>query len=332
MLSTVELFNFSLRYMFTLKPDIKKEKFTVEEDCIITAAVKQYGTNFQKFAANLLPGRTLVQIRHRYSNVLKHVENFKEWTVEDDLKLMELTKELGTTDWVNISKQLIHHNRLSCRSRYQTIIKFLEKNPNSEVKHVPRRARKLSTNVKGDNWMEEMVNYKKKLHADEANASEQGRPNTNAGLDFHEFFKFSYNFELKQLRPAEDPASDRCRALSHMLQSTVYPKDYKLMYGETDCRIDMASMAVREYTKEYTIPPNWSTALILRGLSILYPDTQKMPERVCVNDTPAVQHFKKRFFLLLYSSLVASHAVIPSLKMQSASVVTYASQAKRRKK
>ncbi len=297
--------------MFTLKPDIKKEKFTVEEDCIITAAVKQYGPNFHKFSTNLLPGRTLVQIRNRYSNVLKHVDNFKEWTVEDDIRLMTLTKELGTSDWVNISKHLVHHTRLSCRSRYMTILKFLEKNPNCEVKDVPRRARKLSTKIKENNWMEEIVNYKKKLHEDEVTQNYKGRPNTIAGVEFHEFFKYSYNFELKQLCGAEDPASDKCRAISHMLQNTVYPKDHKLFYGTTDCPIDMASMISCEDTREYTLPPNWSTALILRGLSILYPNTKKLAENL-PQDTPALQMFKKRFFLLLYSSLVASHTVIPS--------------------
>lgn len=307
--------------MFTLRPDIKKEKFTVEEDCIITAAVKQYGTNFNKFSTNLLPGRTLVQIRHRYSNVLKHVNNFKEWTVEDDIKLMELTKELGTANWVDISKQLIHHTRLSCRSRYMTITKFLEKNPDKEVKDVPRRARKQSTKVKEDNWMEEIVNYKKKLHAEETAQIQAGQPNTMAGLDFHEFFKFSYNFELKQLCEADDPASDKCRAISYMLQNTVYPKDHKLLYGATDCRIDMASMTTCEDSKEYTLPPSWSTALILRGLSIMYPDTRKKPDRVFEN-TPALQMFKKRFFLLLYSSAVASHTTLPDYQSMHSNAIT----------
>lgn len=319
--------------MFTLKPDIKKEKFTVEEDCIITAAVKQYGTNFNKFSTNLLPGRTLVQIRHRYSNVLKHVNNFKEWTVEDDIKLMELTRELGASDWVNISKHLIHHTRLSCRSRYMTITKFLEKNPNCEVKDVPRRARKQSTKVQEDNWMEEIINYKKKAIADEASQNQAGQPNTMAGLDFHEFFKFSYNFELKQLCQADDLASDKCRAITYMLQSTVYPKDHKLLYGQTDCRIDMASMTSCEDTKEYTLPPNWSTALILRGLSVMYPSTDKKPEHDFI-ETPALQLFKKRFFLLLYSSAVASHTTIPRFRPKAiteATKETAVSQAKRRK-
>lgn len=323
--------------MFTLKPDIKKEKFTVEEDCIITAAVKQYGTDFHKFSPNLLPGRTLVQIRHRYSNVLKHVENFKEWTVEDDIKLMELTKEFGTSDWVTISKQLVHHTRLSCRSRYTTISKFLEKHPRCEVKDVPRRARKLSTNVKENNWMEEIVNYKKNVHAKEAAGIEAGRPNTVAGLDFHDFFKYSYNFELKQLCAADDPATEKSRALSHMLSNTVYPKDHKLLYGATDCRIDMGSMAFSDDANDYVVPPNWSSALILRGLSIMFPSTRKpTPHVFC--DTPALQLFKRRFFVLLYSSAVASHVRIPRALPAAAttepttSTETGVSQTKRRKK
>lgn len=321
--------------MFSLKPDIKKEKFTVDEDCIITAAVKRYGADFHKFSTNLLPGRTLVQIRHRYNNVLKHVDNFKEWTVDDDIKLMELTKQFGTSDWVNISKQLVHHTRLSCRSRYMTISRFLEKNPNSEVKDVPRRARKLSTNVKENNWMEEIVNYKKKKDAEEAAGIQPGQPNTIVGLDYHEYFKFSYNFKVKQLCDADDPASEKCKAISHILQNNVYAKDHKLLYGATDCRIDMASMSTFDDPNEYTLPPSWSTALILRGLSILYPNTNKQPEKVH-RDTPALQLFRKRFFLLLYSSAVASHTRLPLLpalshRSDEATSSTGVAKAKRKK-
>ncbi|KAJ6635824.1 Myb-like protein L [Pseudolycoriella hygida] len=304
------------RYMFTLRPNIKKEKFTVEEDCIITAAIKQYGKNFHKISANLLPGRTLVQIRHRYCNVLKHVDKFKEWSVEDDIKLMELTEQLGTSDWANISKQLIHHTRLSCRSRYITIKKFLGKNPHKEVKDVPRRARKQSTNVKEDNWMEEIINYKKKKFADTLMAEHAGRPNTVAGIDFHEYFKFSYNFQLEPMCGADDPASDKCRAMSYILENTVYPKDHKLFYGETDCRIDMASMIISEDTDEYLFPPEWSTVLLLRGLSILFTDTKEKPKYV-YNDTPALQLFRKRFFMLLYSTAVASHTTIAETETET---------------
>lgn len=313
--------------MFTLRPDIKKDKFTIEEDCIITAAVKQYGTNFNKFSTNLLPGRTLVQIRHRYSNVLKHVNNFKEWTVEDDIKLMELTKELGTSDWVNISKQLIHHTRLSCRSRFVTITKFLKKHPGCEVKDVPRRARKQSTNVKEDNWMDEIINYKRKMHEEENSPNQAGQPNTIAGLEFHEYFKYSYNFELKQLCDADEPASDKARGIGYMLQNIIYPKDYKLFYGAPDCRIDMGSMTIIDDSKEYTVPPNWNTALILRGLSIMFPDTKPEPEHD-YEDTEALQLFKKRFFLLLYSSAVASHAVIRCNRSSPSFALTHRSGVK----
>lgn len=66
--------------MFSIKPGIVKNKFTVEEDCLIMAAVKEYGhQNFQKFPRNLLAGRTSIQIRNRYKNVLRFVGHTRSW-------------------------------------------------------------------------------------------------------------------------------------------------------------------------------------------------------------------------------------------------------------
>lgn len=213
-----------------------------------------------------------------------------------------------------------HHTRLSCRSRYMTITKFLEKHPGCEIKDVPRRARKLSTKVKEDNWMQEIIKYKKKQH--EPTTPCQFGPNTMAGMDFHEFFKFSYNFELKQLCAADEEASDKCRVISYMLHSLVYPRDHKLLYGPIDCRIDMSSMTNNgEDGNDYMIPPNWNTVLMLRGLAILYPNIDREPER-CAVDTAALQLFKKRFLTLLYSSAVASHLKFPKVRESTSTVTT----------
>lgn len=75
------------RYMFTIKPGIKRDRFTIEEDCAILAYVHAHGETFGKMPPNLLPGRTPVQIRNRYNNTLKAADN-KLWTVEEDQKLV----------------------------------------------------------------------------------------------------------------------------------------------------------------------------------------------------------------------------------------------------
>lgn len=78
------------RYQFTIKPGIKRGRFTIEEDCSILAYVHAHGENFGKIPPNLFPGRTPVQVRNRYNNTLKAADN-KLWTVEEDQKLVRNT-------------------------------------------------------------------------------------------------------------------------------------------------------------------------------------------------------------------------------------------------
>lgn len=65
--------------MFSLHPEINRAPFTVDEDCILMAAIKEYGCNYREFPTNLLPGRNMRQIRERYNNVLKHVNVREHW-------------------------------------------------------------------------------------------------------------------------------------------------------------------------------------------------------------------------------------------------------------
>lgn len=163
------------RYMFSLKPTIKRDKFTVEEDCVLMAAVQKYETNFKLFPPNLLPGRNLVQIRNRYNNVLQYNGKARSWTPEDDQKLLDLVEKIGTKNWAQISTELQGHSRLSCRTRYTTIVKFLEKHPEATVADVTRKKRKTSSTVTTDNWMETIIQEKKKREYEAASQAKRKR-------------------------------------------------------------------------------------------------------------------------------------------------------------
>ncbi|XP_063709710.1 snRNA-activating protein complex subunit 4 homolog [Culicoides brevitarsis] len=147
------------RYMFTIKPGIKRDRFTVEEDCAIIAYVHAHGENFGKMPPNLLPGRTPVQIRNRYNNTLKAVDN-KVWTVEEDQKLMEFVEKNGTTKWSEFAKFIGTKTRFACRCRYSTIKKYLERNPNACLQDVPRKDKSRSTMVNLDNYLEAAAELK----------------------------------------------------------------------------------------------------------------------------------------------------------------------------
>uniref|UniRef100_A0A182M6K5 snRNA-activating protein complex subunit 4 n=1 Tax=Anopheles culicifacies TaxID=139723 RepID=A0A182M6K5_9DIPT len=155
------------RYKYTLLRPLRGTKFTAEEDCVITAYVQQFGDDFKFFPEDLLPGRTTKQIRARYTNTLRFVNTHVGWSLDEDKRLMSYIAEHLTEEgpqkisWAECSKYLGNHSRLSCRTRYYTIEKFLERNPNATLESVPRREKKkLSSTVTGKNWIKTIVEIK----------------------------------------------------------------------------------------------------------------------------------------------------------------------------
>lgn len=177
------------RYMFTLMRPTKNAKFTPEEDCVITAYVQEHGEDFKYFPPNLLPGRTNRQIWARYHHTLKYVNKHSGWTIEDDYSLMNFIKENLTDEgprkisWAACSKVLGNHSRLSCRTRYYTIEKFLEKNPDATLLDVPRKEKRLSTAVTNENWMQTMVEIRNtEDKAEEEQEEEDELPSTSSAV------------------------------------------------------------------------------------------------------------------------------------------------------
>uniref|UniRef100_A0A182VW66 snRNA-activating protein complex subunit 4 n=1 Tax=Anopheles minimus TaxID=112268 RepID=A0A182VW66_9DIPT len=155
------------RYKYTLLRPLRGAKFAAEEDCVITAYVQQFGDDFKFFPEDLLPGRTTKQVRARYMNTLRFVNTHVGWSLDEDKRLMSyiaehLTEEgPGKISWAECSKHLGNHSRLSCRTRYYTIERFLERNPNATLESVPRREKKkLSSTVTGKNWIKTIVEIK----------------------------------------------------------------------------------------------------------------------------------------------------------------------------
>ncbi|XP_019556334.3 uncharacterized protein LOC109425542 [Aedes albopictus] len=175
------------RYMFTLMRPTKNAKFTPEEDCVILAYVQQCGDDFRFIPPSLLPGRTNRQIWARYNHTLKYVNKHAGWTIEEDMRLMNFIKENLTDEgprkisWAACSKALGNHSRLSCRTRYYTIEKFLEKNPDATLDDVPRKGKKLSSTVTNENWMKTFIDIRNepKETNPEPTPTEQEQPSTS---------------------------------------------------------------------------------------------------------------------------------------------------------
>lgn len=148
------------RYVFSLRPNISRERFSVEEDCIFIAALQEYGVDFRKIAMEL-PNRTLVQIRAHYNNVIKRNSEPNSWTLAEDKKLVKLHED--GLSWADIAKELGTHSRQTCRTRFYTIENFLKKNPKKKIKDVVRRQRSSKNNVTTENWAVKITEISKKL-------------------------------------------------------------------------------------------------------------------------------------------------------------------------
>ncbi|XP_053659539.1 uncharacterized protein LOC128708585 [Anopheles marshallii] len=195
------------RYKYTLVRPLRGAKFTAEEDCVITAYVQQFGDDFKFFPEDLLPGRTTKQVRARYMNTLRFVNTHVGWSLEEDKRLMSYIAENLTEEgpaklsWAECSKYLGNHSRLSCRTRYYTIEKFLERNPNATLENVPRREKKkLSSSVTDKNWIKTIVEIKSappvaRNAGAPFNPLEVGRP-TVAEWSLYEQMKFCFRYKF----------------------------------------------------------------------------------------------------------------------------------------
>lgn len=315
--------------MFSLNPEINRHPFTIEEDCILMAAIKEYGTNYQNFPTNLLPGRNMKQIRNRYNNVLKLVKTREHWTELHDRKLMGLVEKYGTKDWVKVADEMVSHSRTSCRQRYTTIQKFLDKHPKKTVADVPRRKKAFSTNVTTENWMETIIqanNFESiNMASDDENNGEHTKasqpPETSKPMlrfaSYYDFFKYSFNFEIGVTVAGSEALFENIQTACQLLQAPTLPLAIDLYdksfssYVTLQNHIDKAQLepallqSLLETGKnDFQYPVNLNTILGLRALVAMFNIEKTKKDQIqrsikCEPNTSdghdALELFKMRF-------------------------------------
>lgn len=289
----------------SLKPGISKNRFTVEEDCKLMAAFKEFGSNFHLYQS-ILPGRSTLQIRNRYKNVLSYVGKRSNWTPADDAILMEHVAKFGTSNWAALAAILKHHTRIGCRSRYTAITKHLKNNPNCDLESVPRRRSKLSSEVTSDNWVEKIIEAKK--------ASTNPRRVLSVSLSNYDrqsynYFKYSYRYDFASGVPPLIPTTDITVNVCRALHCHMCPIDNMLLNALPTATIDLKCLEESKPSAEQTLPPVWDTALLLRGISIMFPYDLSETFREEVRTTelhPALDLFRRRFATLLTNTMIRS--------------------------
>jgi hypothetical protein len=138
--SKSQVFN---RWTYSQNPSIKRGRFTKEEDILVVAAVRRYGTDFPR-VARFLPGRTSIQIRDRYNSFLKCENSGRPWTTDDDALLLALVKDHGEGNWSKICQHFMNRNRIQVRHRYGTLQNWLKKVPVDMANVLPAPSRRLN--------------------------------------------------------------------------------------------------------------------------------------------------------------------------------------------
>ena len=80
-----------------------KRRWSKDEDDSLVKAVEHYGSKKWKEIALCVPGRTNVQCRYRWHNVLNPDLMKGHWTSEEDDLLTQAVEQLGSKNWKSVA-------------------------------------------------------------------------------------------------------------------------------------------------------------------------------------------------------------------------------------
>lgn len=110
------------RWTNSLDPNLRRGKWTEEEDQLLIKAHEKYGPSWQKVSAEIV-GRTDDQCAKRYLEVLDPStrDRLRPWTHEEDLMLIRQIKNHGTK-WRTIAAEIPGRPSLTCRNRWRKLV------------------------------------------------------------------------------------------------------------------------------------------------------------------------------------------------------------------
>ncbi|SCU77438.1 LADA_0A00452g1_1 [Lachancea dasiensis] len=120
------------RWMSSLDPNLRKGKWTSEEDELLMKSFAKWGSHWLKVSTEI-PGRTEDQCAKRYIEVLdpSTKDRLRDWTLGEDLALISKVKHYGTS-WRKISLEMESRPSLTCRNRWRKIITMIMRGKASE--------------------------------------------------------------------------------------------------------------------------------------------------------------------------------------------------------
>ena len=120
------------RWVSSLDPNLRKGKWTSEEDDLLMKSFEKWGPHWLKVSTEI-PGRTEDQCAKRYIEVLdpSTKDRLRDWSLQEDLALISKVKIYGTS-WRRISLEMESRPSLTCRNRWRKIITMIMRGKASE--------------------------------------------------------------------------------------------------------------------------------------------------------------------------------------------------------
>jgi hypothetical protein len=109
-------------------PAIRKRPthWTAEEDERLLAAIKLNGTDKWPAVAAAVGGRTRSQCAQRWHRCLDSNLEKRNWTFEEEQKLLEAVSSLGDKAWTRVASAVGRRSDVQCRWRYKFLSKKAE--------------------------------------------------------------------------------------------------------------------------------------------------------------------------------------------------------------
>jgi len=125
-------------WMKKVNPSISRGKWSHEEDIRLATAYKVYGEGsnakkqWNKIGAHI-PGRTDIQCRERYCNILDPALKSDSWTESEDVKLLKIVNEVGQK-WAEVAKRVGSRTDNQCWRRWKKLTKLRKKSKSKEYR------------------------------------------------------------------------------------------------------------------------------------------------------------------------------------------------------
>jgi len=106
----------------SVKTGPKKQKFSQEEDQLLTSLVQKYGTDDWIKVSEEMENRNPRQCRERWNNYVNPSLQNDQWTYEEDCLLVSKYAEYGS-HWNKVSKFFPKRSDNAVRNRWHTLLR-----------------------------------------------------------------------------------------------------------------------------------------------------------------------------------------------------------------